>query len=121
MGIIAAIAACTAIILSCSRKANAQAVTSPEVIAEEEENTIEGPGDSITSFRYESFTGKSFFDSEVYSLSLSEFGVQTGGYFVENPGIGLNPFVELRRQGDDPQQEHDPNRIVYRVHDGRAS
>ncbi|MBR6465248.1 MAG: hypothetical protein IKS82_02305 [Bacteroidales bacterium] len=73
MGIIAAIAACSAIILSCSRKANAQAVPSPEVISEEE-NTIDGPGDSITSFRYESFTGKSFFDSEVYSLSLSESG-----------------------------------------------
>ena len=73
--IIAAIAACSAIILSCSRKANAQTpvIPSPETIADEE-NVIEGSGDRITSFRYESFIGRSFYDSEVYSLSLNEYG-----------------------------------------------
>lgn len=75
--IIAAIGLCSAIIISCSMKAKSrepvQPVPDPETIAEEE-NAIEGTGDSITSFRYESFVGESFYNSEVYSLSLSKYG-----------------------------------------------
>ncbi|MBR5074074.1 MAG: hypothetical protein IKX26_02465 [Bacteroidales bacterium] len=77
IGIALGIAVISAIILSCSRKAKAQeplrSVPSPETIAEEE-NLLEGAGDRITSFRYESFVGESFCNSEVYSLSLSEYG-----------------------------------------------
>ena len=77
IGVVVAVLVCSAIILSCSRKTKAQepvqTIPSPEAI-DEDKNAIEGPGDRITSFRYESFIGKSFFDSEVYSLSLSEYG-----------------------------------------------
>ena len=94
IGIVVAIAAISAIILSCSRKATAQPliVPSPEAIAEEE-NVVEGPGDRITSFRFESFTGDSFFNSEVYSLSLSEYGSylywRESGHFS---GTGMGHF-----------------------------
>ena len=50
-------------------------------------------------------------------LRGSEFLVQTGRNFVEGLGVGFDPFVELRSQVDRPQQEHDPDRVVYRVYD----
>lgn len=94
VGIIAVLAIIAAIILSCSRKAIAhnQDVPSPETIAEEE-IILEGPGDSITSFRFESFTGNSFYNSDVYSLDLSEFGsylyFRKSGNFA---GYGMGHF-----------------------------
>ena len=72
-GIIAAIAVCSAIILSCSHKAKAQDVPNPERNAEDE-NIVKGTGDRLTSFRFESFIGKVWYDSEVYSLDLHPSG-----------------------------------------------
>ena len=58
-GIVAAVAVISAIVLSCSQKAKAQDIPGPE---------------KITSFRFESFIGKVWYDSDVYSLSLNEEG-----------------------------------------------
>ena len=75
IGVIAVLAVISAIIISCSMKAKAKNLTvpDPEEI-NENEDIIQGAGDSVTDFRFESFIGKAWINSDVYSLSLNDGG-----------------------------------------------
>lgn len=73
IGIITLISAAAAMLLSCSPKTKPAVVPTPERDSTNE-NVITGIGDTLISFRFESFTTPVFYDSEVYALDMLSKG-----------------------------------------------